>query len=296
MTRALRVLSPGLLTTVQDLGRPGLAAWGVPRAGALDPEALRAANRLVGNDDGEAGLEIWFTGPRLVAEGDVTLAVLGGRFSRQPILELSDGDEVELKSLSGASRAVVAISGGVDVPTVLGSRSTCLTARFGGVFGRRLQKGDRLTLLPERGERGDLPLPADLFGSSDPEISLQVLPGPHEALFSRDAVETFYRAPYTILPESNRTGFRLGGPPLTRLSTEELPSEGTLVGSIQITHAGQPIVLLNEGPTTGGYPKIGTLPARAVCRLVRAKASQTLRFVRIGDAATSSSLFLSGQR
>jgi len=131
--RGLLALEPGLLTTVQDLGRHGWAAFGVPAAGALDEEALRLANRLVGNDDGAAALEITLVGPVLRASGALDVAVVGGSFGPAPgrVLRLGDGDVVSFSAARGAARAIVAAAGGFDVPVVLGSRSTCLSARFG---------------------------------------------------------------------------------------------------------------------------------------------------------------------
>ncbi|MGA7992819.1 MAG: hypothetical protein WCC53_15400, partial [Thermoanaerobaculia bacterium] len=148
MTRGLLIVEPGLLTTVQDLGRPGWGAWGVPAAGALDEEALRVANRLVGNPSDAAALEITLSGPVLKAVGDLDLAVVGGAFGPAPgeVLPLDDGRTLALTAGPGAVRAVVAVSGGIDVPKVLGSRSTCVSARFGGFQGRRLRKGDVLAV------------------------------------------------------------------------------------------------------------------------------------------------------
>lgn len=281
--RVLVVREAGLLTTVQDLGRPGWGALGIPVAGALDAEALRLANLLAGNDEEAAGLEITLVGPVLGARGDVTLAVAGGPFGPAPgrARTLRDGETVALRaetSWSGSARAVVAVAGGIAVPEILGSRATCVVAHFGGLHGWPLRKGDLLPVgPPPRPPRFDLALP-DLPAAA--ETAVRVLPGPQAGFFGDEAVRTFYGSMYRIRPESNRIGFRLEGPAVhgDLRAIEELPSEGTALGSVQITAEGQPIVLLSERPTTGGYPKIATVLAADLGLLVRAQPGASIRF------------------
>jgi len=281
--RALLVREPGLLTTVQDLGRPGWGSLGIPPAGALDPEALRVANLLAGNDEEAAGLEITIVGPVLSAIGDVDLAVGGGAFGPFPgrVVRLRDGDTVPFRAAEtgrGAARAAVAVAGGIDVPEVLGSRSTCVSAHFGGLHGRPLRKGD---LLPVgRSRRAPRLDAAALEMPSENEITLRVLPGPQAHLFGDEAVRIFYGEPFRLGPDSNRIGFRLEGSavPGDLTAIEALPSEGTALGSVQITADGQPIVLLAERPTTGGYPKIATVARADLGLLVRAQPGATVRF------------------
>jgi antagonist of KipI len=280
--RALEVLDAGLLTTVQDRGRFGYAAWGVPAAGALDEEALRIANRLVGNREEDAALEITLIGPKLRAVGDVDVAVVGGAFGPAPgrVLRLSDGDVVSFHDTApaGSARAILAVAGGIDVPVVLGSRSTCFSARFGGFQGRRLQNGDELSVGEPRGAPRSDAAPA-LFVPGGEDLILRVLPGPQEHLFPDESRQRFYGSPYRLLPESNRIGFRLSGPPVPALAeAAAMASEGTAPGSVQITADGQPIVLLRERPTTGGYPKIATVAGAELPRLARARPGQIMRF------------------
>lgn len=281
--RALLVREAGLLTTVQDLGRPGWGALGIPAAGALDAEALRLANLLAGNEDGAAGLEITLVGPVLEAQGDVTLVVAGGEFGPAPgrARTLRHGETVALRAETpgrGSARAVVAVAGGIAVPEMLGSRATCVVARFGGLHGWPLRKGDLLPVgTPRRPARLDLAVPGLPVSA---EAVLRVLPGPQAGFFGDDAVRTFYGSAYRIRAESNRIGFRLEGPAVRGdlRAIEELPSEGTALGSVQITADGQPIVLLAERPTTGGYPKIATVLAADLGLLVRAQPGASLRF------------------
>ncbi len=282
--RALIVREAGLLTTVQDLGRPGWGALGIPSAGALDPEALRIANLLVGNCEGAAGLEITLLGPTLQARGEIDLAVAGGEFGPAPgrVLRLRDGDAVPLGARDGgcgSARAAVAVSGGIAVPALLGSRSTCVSARFGGLHGGPLRKGDIVPV----GDPAAAPHPEaqapELPAGGD--VTLRVLPGPQAHFFDDEATGLFYSSTFRLRPESNRIGFRLEGPTIAGdlAATEELPSEGTALGSVQIPAGGQPIVLLNERPSTGGYPKIATVIAADLGPLVRAHPGATVRFV-----------------
>jgi biotin-dependent carboxylase-like uncharacterized protein len=281
VTRGLFVLEPGVLTTVQDLGRPGWGAWGVPVSGALDEEALRLANRLVGNPGDAAALEITLAGPVFKAIGDLALAVVGGAFGPAPgeVIRVEDGRTFACTAAPGAVRAVVAVAGGIDVPRVLGSRSTCVSARFGGFQGRRLSKGDVLAV----GEPYAPPLPgrANLRRPPPGDVVLRALPGPQEDLFDPAARAAFWSASWRVLPESNRMGIRLRGASLGFVETAALPSEGTAPGAVQITAEGQPIVLLAERPTTGGYPKIATVAAVDLGLLARTAPGRTVRFERI---------------
>jgi antagonist of KipI len=281
VTRGLFVVEPGVLTTVQDLGRPGWGAWGVPASGALDEEALRLANRLVGNPPGAAALEVTLEGPVFKAIGEVLLAVVGGPFGPAPgeVIRVEDGKTLALAAGPGAVRAVVAVAGGVDVPQVLGSRSTCVSARFGGFQGRRLQKGDVLSI----GEPFGAPLPgrANLPRPPAGEVVLRAMSGPQEDMFDPEARAAFWGGVWRVLPESNRMGIRLRGESLGFVETAALPSEGTAPGAVQITAEGQPIVLLAERPTTGGYPKVATVAAADLGLLARTPPGRTVRFERI---------------
>jgi biotin-dependent carboxylase-like uncharacterized protein len=281
VTRGLFVVEPGVLTTVQDLGRPGWGAWGVPASGALDEEAFRLANRLVGNPPGAAALEVTLQGPVFKAIGDAILAVVGGPFGPAPgeVLRVDDGKTLALAAGPGAVRAVVAVAGGIDVPQVLGSRSTCVSARFGGFQGRRLQKGDVLSI----GEPFGPPLPGRANVPRPPagDVTLRAMPGPHEDRFDPEARAAFWAAAWRILPESNRMGVRLRGESLGFVETAALPSEGTAPGAVQITAEGQPIVLLAERPTTGGYPKIATVASVDLGLLARTAPGRSVRFERI---------------
>lgn len=279
---ALRVEEPGFLTTVQDLGRPGLGHAGVPPSGALDSDALRLANILLGNPENAAGLEMAFRGPVLAAERSLLFVVAGGRFGPDPgrVHALRTGERLDLRRASGDPRAVLAVAGGVDVPVVLGSRATCLPAGFGGLEGRALRRGDLLPLGAARETPNASPIPDDLLPAPADPLLLRVLLGPHAGLFSEESLESFFTARYELLSESNRIGFRLSGLPLGH-PPENLPSEGALTGSIQVPPNGQPIVLMNDRPSSGGYPKIATVIEADRSLLARVRPGRRVGFVRV---------------
>lgn len=236
---------PGLLTTVQDLGRPGLAHLGVPRAGAADLEALVHANLLVGNRPGAAALEVTALGPQLRFEVDATVAVHGRvRF-------VPTGAVVDVGPAPSGLRGYVAVRGGLDVVPVLGSRSTCTLSGLGPA---PLQAGDRLAVGAEvAGEPRDLPGPAPGTGP------LRVLLGPREDALTIDGLRALLGTAWTVGGASDRTGLRLEGPPVERVTTQELPSEGLVAGSVQVPPDGRPVLFLANHPTTGGYPVAAVL-------------------------------------
>ena len=280
--RGLFVLEPGLLTTVQDLGRYGWASFGVPAAGALDEEALRLANCLVGNPESAAALEITLAGPVLRAAGDLDLAVVGGGFGPAPgkAARVADGEVISLGSSPDATRAIAAVSGGIDVPLVLGSRSTCVSGRFGGFQGRRLQRGDFLAVFPAFAAPL-LDVSANLVQPGHGDVVLRAFAGSDESEFDLAARREFWGTDWRILPESNRMGLRLSGPSLGLVETASRASEGTTRGTVQVTADGHPIVLLAERPTTGGYPKIAVVAAVDVDLLARTPPGRKVRFERI---------------
>lgn len=244
----LRVHRAGPLLTVQDLGRPGWAHLGVSRSGAADRAALVRANRLVGNPDGAAGLEATLRGPVLEAEGNLRLAVTGA--GDDLVLPLPAGARRRLPDPAGA-RLYVAVAGGLDVPPVLGSRSRDVLA---GLGPPPLRDGDVLPVGPAAGApTPDLPPVAPARPARGAVLTL--LPGPWPDLVDRSALPAVYR----VDPRSNRVGVRLAGPRLGPPAGEQ-PSAGLVPGAVQVPPDGQPIVLLADHPTTGGYPVLGVVP------------------------------------
>jgi antagonist of KipI len=267
--RSIHVLRPGLHTTVQDLGRWGFQSQGVSVAGPMDPFSHRFANALVGNSRDAATLEITLIGPVLEFESHCLIAITGAEFAvtvDSAPLPYAHAVRVPARArlhfgnrLRGA-RAYLAVDGGFDAPVVLGSRSTHVPTGIGGWNGRALQKGDRLPL----GVSVRRPVaPAHRSAHAhdtlmDPAV-VRVLSGPDDQLFADDALEALQSAPYAIGADSDRMGFRLRGPQLRHRDGADIISDATPTGSVQVPGSGQPILLMADRQTTGGYPRIATV-------------------------------------
>jgi antagonist of KipI len=265
------VLRPGILTTVQDLGRPGFARYGVGPSGALDVFALRVANLLAGNPEDAAALETAVMGLRIKALRDAVVAVTGADLKpmkdREPLAmwrshRIRAGEVIAFPGPAGGMRSYVAASGGFEVEPVLGSRSTNLPSGFGGFAGRALRQGDILRCAVVENESrfaGRAFEPARI-----PEYPsrwrLRVVWGPQDDQFAEDGRQAFVSGTFTVSPDSDRTGIRLKGPAVARRPglTESIISEGVIAGAIQIPGDGQPIIILGE-TATGGYRKIATV-------------------------------------
>jgi antagonist of KipI len=305
---SLRIAKPGLLTTVQDGGRWGLQHLGVVPGGAMDRVALALANALVGNRAGEAALEVTLLGPQIAFEEDVLVALSGAEFDasvgdaempRDRPVFLPAGSEIALRRAVRGTRACLAVAGGIALEPLLGSRSTYLPARFGGLEGRALRAGDVLALAPdaahiaaERYEkvskrassRGGVrsvrwSAPALTLPEHEP-IALHAMPGRHHDEFDADSRRAFFDAQWRVSPDSNRMGFRLAGPVLARPRGGEILSEPTCLGTVQVPANGAPIVLMVDHQTTGGYPKIAEVAGADVPRLAQLAPGATLRFAQ----------------
>ncbi|WP_338017919.1 biotin-dependent carboxyltransferase family protein [Streptomyces taklimakanensis] len=282
----LEVVRAGALTTVQDLGRTGLAHLGVPRAGAVDLPAHRLANRLVGNPAGAATLETTLTGcaVRVRAGRPVSVAVTGApcpvRIDGRPApwgttVRVSDGSVVELDAARAGVRGYLAVAGGVAVEPVLGSRSTDLLS---GLGPEPLSEGVRL---PIGGERGWAPHP-DIVPVPGPPVTELVLPlvlGPRDDWFTPAALRLLGAGAWRVSAASNRVGLRTEGPSLERARGGELPSEGVVTGAVQVPPDGRPVVFLADHPTTGGYPVVGVVPEEALAAAAQAVPGLAVRFV-----------------
>jgi biotin-dependent carboxylase-like uncharacterized protein len=265
----IEVLAAGPLTTVQDRGRPGWAHIGVPPSGAVDPPAYELGNRLVGNEAGAAALEATMTGPRL-RFGAPALVALSGAVSRGPF-KVGAGEVLEIGPCREGVRVYVSVRGGIDVEPVLGSRSTDLMSALGP---SPLQDGDLLSIGPDPpSEPQELEPPP----SRPEEPVLRVLPGPRDDWFEPNALEALGR-PWQVGLNSNRIGVRLEGPTLERVRHDELLSEGLVTGALQVPPSGQPILLLNDHPTTGGYPVIAVVHTDDLPLAGQLRPGQRLRF------------------
>lgn len=285
----LTVVEPGMLTTVQDLGRVGHAGIGVPTGGAFDALSLRAGNRLVGNDDGAAGLECTLIGPTLRFEQEAVIAVAGSQTpTNDPApwtrLSIQTGATVRIGSISGGARAYVSIAGGISVPQRLGSASTLLSAGFGGHLGRALKAGDRLEFNSAPARTRDTRLASDLMraNAQSPETRvIRAVDGPHPHAFNPTVTDAFWNATFRVSNQSNRAGVRLDGPTFSTRVHGDMVSEGSPVGAIEITPSGQPIALGVDGPTTGGYPVIACICTVDLHLLGQARPGEKLRFQRV---------------
>ena len=262
---ALIVVRPGMLTTVQDLGRWGYQGSGVPVAGPMDAYSHRRANRLVGNPDGAAALEITMIGPELQADADVVCVVSGAEFDAtlngeaidvtHPFV-ISAGSRLRFGGRRSGARASLAVAGGLDLPLVFGSRATSVVARMGPLGGRPLVAGDVLPVMSRAGEgraaSAALPLPRG-------GARLRIIRGPHDAMFASHALGALTASRFVVTPESNRMGYRLAGPPLAHGGGADILSDATPIGSVQVPASGQPILLMADRQTTGGYPRIATV-------------------------------------
>jgi antagonist of KipI len=301
------VLRPGLLTTVQDGGRPGLQRHGVVVGGALDDFALRVANLLVGNAARAAGLEITLLGPALRLAADHLLALGGADLTAmldgEPVppwraFAAAAGSTLSFRGPVSGARAYLAVAGGVDVPPVLGGRGTDLRAGFGGLDGRPLRAGDtvpagtaataaaalRAALL--RGGRRVAAWGAGpgLLPRYAAEPVVRVLPGPEHDLFTAASRAALVEASFEVRPQSDRMGYRLGGPRLELADPLELVSSPVTAGTVQVPAGGQPIVLLADRQTTGGYPRIAHVVTVDLPLLAQAPPGAAVRFRAIGLA------------
>ncbi|KUM99534.1 allophanate hydrolase [Streptomyces yokosukanensis] len=282
MTVKLTVVRSGALTTVQDHGRRGHAHLGVPRSGALDAPAMNLANRLLGNAPDAAVLETTLTGCALRPDRGVTVVVggapcpvtLDGRPAAWGMpLRVPAGAVLDAGGVSAGVRSYVAVAGGIAVEPVLGSRATDLLSGLGPA---PLRDGDVLPL----GAPAGRPTPPDAAPWPAPpaELTLPLRLGPRADWFTPAAPHTLTSATYRVSQHSNRIGLRTEGPPLERVSTGELPSEGMVLGAVQVPPDGRPVVFLHDHPTTGGYPVIGVVAEPALAAAAQAAAGTPIRF------------------
>jgi antagonist of KipI len=295
----IRVIEPGMLTTIQDRGRWGFQASGVPVAGPMDLCSHRLANLLVGNGADAATLEITLLGPELEFEDERTIAVAGAEFEvsvddriipTHRAVRVRGGGRLRFGRRARGARAYIAIAGGIDVPPTLGSRATHLNSGMGGLEGRPLRAGDRLPLGCAGTSR---PALCDgrppMLPLSDGRARLRVLAGPHDEAFTPDAFSTLRTASYTISSRSDRMGFRLDGPTLTHACGADIISDATPPGALQVPPSGRPILLMVDRPTTGGYPIIATVISADLTLAGQLGPGDTMTFVAcsLGEAVAA---------
>ena len=282
----LRIVNPGLLTTVQDLGRFGYAHFGVTPAGAADALALRVANLLLGNRENEAGLEMTLLGPTIEFERTTIVALTGadidcrmGR-ARAPMWKpfpVLPGAVLKCGPITGGARSYLAVQGGFDIAPVMASASTLRSARFGGPQGRELRAGDRLEIKhAESTALRSLRPEAQTF--LRPRRELRITAGPQASWFGEEGFATLQRCPYVVLGDSDRRGVRLKGEALTLPPKSQLVTEGISLGAMQVPPDGQPIILFVDQQTTGGYPKAANVIAADLRHLAQLRPRDEVRF------------------
>jgi len=283
----IEVQAPGLLTTVQDLGREGFGPMGVSPSGAADRVALRIGNRLVGNSEGAAGLEMTLLGGRFVFWEDTVFALTGSDFGAT-----LDGAPVPLWASHAAkaratlqvgptrsgARCYLIVQGGIAVKDFLGSASTHLLSGLGGHEGRALRSGDMLQIGPAKGSFRARRVNTRAWERLAPRKVLRVTPGPQSDWFPESAQRVFYGTTYRVAEESNRMGVRLEGAPVPTVSSGEMISEGVALGAVQVPEGGHPIILFVEQQTTGGYPKIANVISADFHNLGQLRPRDEIRF------------------
>ena len=294
----LEIATPGMLTTVQDRGRYGYQRFGVPVSGAMDEFALRSANLLVGNEQGAACLEMTVLGPTIgflsdtriaITGGDLTALMNGSPVPRWETIDVSEGDELSFQGMQDGMRAYLAVAGGIDVPVVMGSRSTYTKSAIGGFEGRALATGDVVAVLtpglgvPTTGRRLPRGYEVPTYGEHH---ELRVVLGPQHDAFGEDAIDALLGSTFTISLESDRMGYKLEGAQIGHKDGPDIVSDGNPPGAIQVPGDGVPTILLADRGTTGGYTKIATVISADLGRVAQGVPGQTvsLRAVELEEA------------
>lgn len=291
---AFSVQMPGMLTTVQDSGRRSYQGKGMPMAGAMDMQSFALGNILVGNDENAAALEVTLLGPTLsVTEGEgvvaVTGAELGFTVNGVPVanwtaVTIREGDTLSFAGPRAGCRAYLCVSGGIDVPIVMESRSTYTRAKVGGLEGRALKKGDTLRCgepAPLWNQYEGFVCPEEFRPLRDPAAPLRVVPGPQDDLFTEKGLATFYGTEYVISNSADRMGYRMDGEPIEHAGAADIISDAIPLGAVQAPGHGQPIVMLADRQTTGGYTKIGVVCSVDVAALSQRLPGAKVRFMKI---------------
>ncbi|HEY3067113.1 MAG TPA: biotin-dependent carboxyltransferase family protein [Methylomirabilota bacterium] len=285
----ITIVDPGPQTTVQDLGRPGHLRYGIPPSGPMDRTAFVLGNRLVANADGAAGLECTLVGPRFRTDAPCAIAVTGAdvpvtvndaNVPTWTTIPLAAGDTVRVGAARAGVRAYVTFAGGLDIPRVLGSSATYLRGRLGGVEGRALRKGDTLPV-----RAAPIPAVRAISGDVVPELggtpTIRLVLGPQADRFTDAGIAALLGEGYEMLPQSDRMGARLRGPRIAHARGHDIISDGIALGSVQVPGDGQPIVLLVDRQSTGGYTKIATVCSFDIARLGQVKPGQRITFAAV---------------
>ena len=302
---SIKIITPGLMTSVQDCGRYGYQASGFSVSGALDMRSYKLANILAGNIENLAVLEMTMLG--ITAEftqntvfaitgGDFTPTINGESINMYQTVYASAGDVLKMGAAKTGSRAYIAFLGGVDVPLVMGSRSTNMKCKIGGFEGRALRAGDVIETgdnFPIDYRKKVKKIKPDDFSSSEAEI--RVILGPQDDYFTEKGIDTFLSSPYTLTKDCDRMGFKLDGEKIENINGVDIVSDGIALGSVQGPSSGKPIIMLADRQTTGGYAKIATVVSVDIPRLVQLKSGSTVHFKEV-TAKEAEKLYKAEQR
>ena len=293
------VIQPGFLTTVQDLGRYGYQQYGVPVSGAMDNYALRVANLLIGNNEGEACLEITLLGLQLRILEDTAIAITGADLSpmlnKSPLpmwqaMMVNRGDIISFLKPRSGCYSYSAVAGGINVPEVMGSRSTYAKSHLGGFEGRALRAGDRLNVSKAQPGITERRLPSQYVPEYHNRSELRVLLGPQDDYFTEEGIHTFLNSEYTVSTEANRVGYRLHGPRIEHKAEADIISDGIPLGAVQVIGDGSPVILLADRQPTGGYTKIAVVITADIPGIAQAKPGDKVSFVLITEEEAHLSL------
>ena len=286
---AIKIVRGGILTTVQDFGRTGYMKYGFSQCGAMDLRAMKTANILLSNNENAAVLEMTLSGIAAVFTQDCAVCISGAHIEAQinkkpirtnKVYKIFSGDVLICGRAKSGVRAYLAVSGGIDVPEFLGSRSTDMKSKTGGFHGRRLSTGDELKIMPhkipeniEKRETAEFEFKKDIL--------LRAVPGPQDDMFTKEDMKTFFSSEYKVSAEADRMGVRLNGPPLKGKNGMDIISDGIAPGSVQVPESGQPIILAADRQTTGGYAKAATVISSDMPLLAQALPGCSIRFCKI---------------
>ncbi len=286
----ISIIKPGLLTTLQDEGRRGHQQYGIPVAGAMDQYSLKLANILVGNDPAEAALEITLMGPTIefscstnigLAGGDFPMLLNGTEVRAYESIRVSRGDILTIGMAKSGCRAYLSVAGGFDVPPIMGSSSTYLRGGFGGFKGRQLKEGDEIPIKTSEKPLGFRKIPSAMIPDYAESYVARIILGPEDQRFTDEGLEVFLNSEYTLANQCDRMGYRLEGPMIKHTSGADIISGGINLGAIQVPGHGNPIIMMADRQTTGGYTKIANVISVDIPYLAQLRPGNKLRFKSI---------------
>jgi biotin-dependent carboxylase-like uncharacterized protein len=285
----IRIITPGMLSTIQDRGRIGYQQYGIPVSGASDRYSLQLANILVGNNRYEGCIEMTMKGAAIVFLSKSTIAITGADMlpilNNNPIrayetVTVDAGDVLEMNIAQKGLRSYLSIAGGFDLEEIMGSKSTYIRGGFGGYKGRKLKSGDVLDINPSNFNQ-IRKIPVDMIPIYGSDTTLSIIVGTEEECFAEKSIETFLNSSYTITGQSDRMGIRLEGPPIKHIDSADILSSGISEGTIQVPKNGQPIIMMADRQTTGGYTRIANVISTDIPKLAQMKPGDTIHFQKI---------------